>query len=394
MKVAERIEMDRRWILGFAIAGALGLGATGLGWGIDLRRALFAYLFAFDYWVGIAVASLTLLCIFHACGARWPVVIRRALEVQSSTVWLFPVLFVPIALGVETLFPWADHSQIQSDHLLEIVNHQYSYSNIGFWVVRAGIYFVVWIAVAELLLRWSRRQDETGALSLTQWQRWLAAGSLPIIALAFSFAALDWVMSPDPSWNSTIFGIYFWVGAFLAALGLLSLVVVIADRPNLFGGLANANHRASLGKFLFGFTAFWAYIAFDQFMLVWIADLPDELHWFKVRIDPGWGWFSILLIGLQFLVPFFALLSRDLKRSRIGLGIAGVWMLVAHVWDTYWMVLPNIDPGGPNVHWEDVVAFIGVGCVTIAFGLWRMAGDHPVPVRDPYLLESLRYQGK
>lgn len=391
MKVMERFEGGRLPMLLSAAVGAAGLGVTGVGWGVDTRRALFAYLFAFAYWGGLAVASLLLLGIFHASKARWPVVLRRMLETMAGTIPLFAVLFTPILAGANELFIWTNPSPSLPEQELAKLHHKQAYLNLPFWGARAVLYFGLWIAVSELLLRWSRRQDETGEQVLTLRLRALGAGTLPLVALALSFASLDWLMSLEPLFVSTIYGLYYFSGAFVGALALLTVATAVARGPNLYGSLINASHRASLGKFLFAFSIFWAYIAFDQYFLIWIAHLPAEVRWYIPRISGAWEKVALFIVIARFLIPFVVLLSRPFKEHRRLLTAMAVWILVGHAVDLYWLVLPVVDPAAPRLHWTDFSAFAGVGGASLAFALWRLRGHYTLPLKDPYLHESLAY---
>jgi hypothetical protein len=236
------------------------------------------------------------------------------------------------------------------------------------------------------------RQDSTGDARLTLRQRRLSVGALPLVAITITFAAVDWQMSLDRHLASTIFGVYYFAGGFVAAMAVLVLGVVAASRAGLFEGGLNDDHLHSLGKFLFAFVCFWGYIALSQYLLIWIANLPEEVPWYMLRNDTGWRWVGLFLVVFHFVVPFFVLLSRDLKRRPGPLAFMAVWVLVVHYVDVYWVVMPRIDPQGPRPHWTDLTAFVGVGAAALAFTLWRMRGRSPVPVRDPHLHDSLRYE--
>jgi hypothetical protein len=319
------------------------------------------------------------------------VVLRRFLEHVPAVIPLFAVLFVPIVLGRHHLFPWTTPDALGGE-LRRLAEFRRPYLNTGFFTIRAAFYFACWMAVAELLRRWSLRQDTTGSVALTRWQRRLGAASLPLLALTMSFAAFDWLMSIDPQFQSTIFGVYWFAGSFLATFAVILLAATLSrGDPSQFGSRLSTEHFHSLGKFLLAFTAFWAYIAFSQFLLIWIANVPDEVPWYIVRIGGGWLPVGVFLVVFQFLVPFFLLLSRDLKRSPRALAWVAAGVLVAHWVDLYWLVMPELDPAGPRPSLWDVTAFVGVGGVAIAFALLRMRGSPPVPVRDPYLDDSLRY---
>jgi hypothetical protein len=373
-------------------AGAVGLGLTALGGLSEPRQAMASYLVAFVYWVGIALGALIMLGAFHAARAKWPVVLRRFLETMPQTLGIFVLLFLPIAYWMGHLFPWVDPHGLTGE-MLHAVEHKLPWLNPGFFLVRAGIYFAVWVAVAHFLWAWSIRQDRDGALSRTVWQRRLGTGALPFLAFTLSFASFDWMMSLDPRFYSTIFGVYWFAGSFQAAFAVL-IIAAAATRavPGQFGHHLNADHFHALGKFLLAFTAFWAYIAFSQFMLIWIANIPEEVPWYVVRTGTPWGRLGIALAVLHFLVPFFALLSRDLKRSPRALAAVAAWQLLFHLVDLHWVIMPRVHEAGPAPSWMDLTAFVGVGGVALAYLVLRMRGAATVPVRDPYLDESLRYQ--
>jgi hypothetical protein len=382
----------RRLLVLAAAIGAGGLALTLAGGLVfDARRALFAYLVAFVYWVGLALGTLILLGAFHASSARWSVVLRRFVETVPLSLPLFVVLFVPIVLGIRRLFPWGDPHRLTGE-LAHLVERKVAYLNPTGFVVRAAVYFAVWIVVAHLLRAWSVRQDTAGGAALTLWQRRLGAGSLPFLAVTLSFASFDWMMSLDPRYYSTIFGVYWFSGSFMGAFALVIIAATVTrDDPTAFGHHMNLEHFHSLGKFLLAFVAFWAYVAFSQFMLIWIANIPEEVPWYILRIDRGWRWIAGFLAVGHFLVPFFLLLSRDLKRSPRALSWLAGWLLLVHWVDVYWLVMPHLHPEGPRPSILDLTAFVGVGGVAVAFTILRMRGAATVPIRDPYLEDSLRY---
>jgi hypothetical protein len=212
------------------------------------------------------------------------------------------------------------------------------------------------------------------------------------VALAITFAAFDWQMSLSAFLFSTIYGVYWFAGSFVAAIAVLILAVAAASRLEPLRRVLTPNHVHALGKYLLAFTAFWAYIAFSQYLLIWIANLPEEVPWYLVRTDTGWRAVGIFLALAQFVIPFVALLSRDRKRRLRPLVFWSVWILVAHYVDIYWVVMPQASPGGPSASWMDLTALVGVGGVTVAFAVWRLRGHPLVPVRDPYLHDSLHYE--
>ncbi|MFO0584589.1 MAG: hypothetical protein U0229_20150 [Anaeromyxobacter sp.] len=374
------------------IAAVGGLGLTAVGAFVDPRRAAFSYLVAFTTWCAVAVASLILLGALHAASAKWPVVARRFMEHLPSTIVLFAVLFVPVWLARGSLFIWVSPPAGLDPVMEHAIHHKHPYLNTAFFTWRAVGYFAVWILVAYLLRSWSLKQDQSGDPGLTLKQRRLGAGALPLLALTMTFASFDWMMSLDPRFFSTIFGVYWFAGGFMSAFAVIIIAAAMTrNDPNGFGHHLSAEHLHSLGKFLLAFTAFWAYIAFSQFMLIWIANVPEEVPWYVLRINGGWKWVGAFLAVFHFLVPFFLLLSRDRKRDPVRLARVAVWLLVVQWVDVYWLVMPHLDAAGPKFTLWDLAAWVGVGGAAAAFLILRMRGSASVPVRDPYLDDSLRY---
>jgi hypothetical protein len=387
----ERFEGGARLWRATRFASILGIALMAVGFLLWPRQSAFSYLVAFTYWTGIAVAALMWLGIFYASGASWMVVLRRPLEWMAASILPCAVLFLPLLLFVPRLFSWAnplpDGFPEHLRHALE--NKQAHYLHLPGFVLRGAVYFVLWGIPSWLLLRGSRSQDE-GAHA-TERLRWVGTACLPPAALAMTFAAFDWLMSLDPLWFSTLFGVYYFAGSFLAALAVLTLCAVYGRGPGLWGAWVTTAHLHNLGKLLLGFTAFWAYIAFSQFMLIWSANLPEEVTWYQVRGHGPWRWWSALLAVTHFVIPFLALLSRRLKETPRLLASVAMWLLLAHFLDLYWLVMPALSPEGPAPHVLDLAAMVGVGGLCLSFALWLARGAYAVPVGDPSLPDSLRY---
>jgi hypothetical protein len=376
--------------------GILGLLLTGVGFATDAKATSHAYLIAFCYWVGISVAALLMVAIFHTAKAKWTTVLRRAMETMAISVPIFLVLGLVLVPFVKHLYPWLwteeellkQYSAVEVSHL---AHKQHGYLNVPFFIARQFIYFGVWIFVSHRLHSWSTRQDETGDLALTVKARMFSPGSLPFLALTITFASFDWMMSLTPLWQSTMFGVYYFAGSFLAAFCVLTIATVNAQGKDLYGNLVTTAHFHNLGKLMLAFTAFWAYIAFSQFMLIWIANLPEEAPWYNVRIFGPWKSLSASLFFLHFLLPFGILLSRNLKLQPRKLAVVAVYILGIHYVDLYWLVWPAHSVDAPSFHWTLITSFLGVGGVAIAFALFRAGGKYTVPVKDPYIADSLRY---
>ena len=385
-----------------AAVGVIGLAATAAGGAFDARRALFAYLAAFVYWVGIALAALVFLLANEAAGSRWYVVVRRVLESLPTALTVLAVLFLPIAIGMGRIFPWVDptaaHAPLQTwahgegKLAIHLWEHRHPWMNVPFFLVRAAVYFAVWLGVAMLMRGWSLAQDASGAPELKLKMRRLGAGGLPFVGLAMTFAAFDWQMSLSAFLFSTIFGVYWFAGSLVAAIAAWIIASAAAAREEPLRGAINANHIHSMGKYLFAFTSFWAYIAFSQYLLIWIANLPEEVPWYIVRTDTGWRGVGIFLAVFQFALPFLILMPRERKRSWKPLVFMSFWILAVHYVDIYWVVMPTLSPAGPRPSWMDLAAFLGIGGISVAWVVSRLRGQPILPARDPFLADSLHYE--
>jgi hypothetical protein len=381
-------------MMGAAAVGVLGLAATAARafMGEDGKKvAVFAYLVGFAYWLGLALAALILVMIWNASKGRWMTVVRRTVEVMAGTMPLFLILFVPIVLGMKVLYPWAGDLAGLDEESLEALHHRAVYLNTSFFLVRAAIYFVIWIGLAEAFLRWSRKQDTNGDPVLTAKAYWLGPAGLPFMGLSLTFAAIDWLQSLGTKWFSSMWGVYYFAGSIVACFGLLIILTVFLERGPALSGLVRVAHWLSLGKFLLAFTCFWAYISFSQYMLTWVANLPDTVPWILQRSLGGWQNIKVLLIVGHFAVPFLILLQRSVKMNPPQLAAVALWILFIHYVDLYWVVMPQVMPDHPIPDWSNITAFAGVGGLAVAFGIFRLRGTYPLPVRDPYLADSLSY---
>jgi hypothetical protein len=376
-------------------AALIGLGGTVVRAlvGTDGPRvALFAYLTSFAYWLGLSLAALLLLMIFHASHAKWPVVVRRPLEAMAASVIVFPILFVPIAIWLPQLYEWAMPREGFSVEVQHLFAHRRVYLNVPFFLGRAAFYFLSWIVVSWSLFRWSRKQDSTGDVELTLKSWRLGAGALPLVGLTLTFAAFDWLMTLSTEWQSSVWGVYYFAGSMVALFGLHIIVVLLLGRTPAMAGALRPAHWLSLGKFLLAFVCFWAYIAYSQYMLTWIANLPDAEPYLLHRQTGGWQYIFYALIIGHFVVPFLILLSRWIKLHPTALATMGLWILFIHFVDLYAVVMPQVHPHQPLFDWANVASFVGVGGVAVVVAVLLMRGGPAVPVRDPYLADSLAYE--
>ncbi len=374
--------------LGLVLA-ALGLGATFL-LGKDSPRQLYhSYLVAYLYFLSLALGGLFFVLVQHATRSGWSVVVRRLAEHVAGTLPLFVPLFIPIAVGLHELYHWSHAEAVARDHLL---HHKQPYLNVTFFFVRAGAYLLIWSLLSTWFRRRSLAQDASGDHEITRRLGRVSAPSLILFALSLTFASFDWVMSLDPHWYSTIYGVVFFAGSVVGLFALLALLSLGLGRAGLTAGAITAEHLHDIGKLLFAFVSFWAYVACSQFMLYWYANIPEETTFYLVRLSPGWWSVSVLIAVGHFIAPFFFLLPRTVKRSRGGLALAAIWMLAMHYLDLYWLVMPNLDPAAFRYSLLDGAALLGVGGAFLAALGRLMQGAPLIPVRDPRLPESLSFE--
>jgi hypothetical protein len=370
-------QVERRAVLVGAVALAVCLaGAVAVGRG----QFLHAYLTAYLFWAGIALGSLALLMLHHLVGGRWGHAIQRVLEAAVATLPLVALLFLPVLFNLEGLYVWARPGIAEADHL---IHHKARYLNVPFFVGRSVFYFAVWIGLGLLLRRWSLAQDRTGEGGLTRRLQVLSGPGLVLYGLTMSFAAVDWVMSIEPHWFSTIYGVIFIVGQGLSALAFAIVVTrQLAERPPLQGAVG-PNQYHDLGNLLLAFVMLWAYIAFSQYLIIWSGNMPEEIIWYTDRMAGGWRLLAFALIGLHFIVPFLLLLSRATKRRMRMLFAVASGILVMRVVDLFWIVSPAFHPKEWGLHWLDLVAPIGLGGIWLA-AFVRQLKRHPLlPLRDP-----------
>jgi hypothetical protein len=377
-----------------AVAGAaaiVGIVALVVGALADLRRALFAYLAAFSFVVSIVVGALVFLMICHAMHAGWPTLLRRLTEATVATLPICAVLSVPILAGLSVLYPWVRPEAIEDERLRRVVALRAPYLHPGWFVGRTTIYFAVWIFVGFWLRRWSRAMDRRPDPLAAHRMHAMSGALLPLVGLALSFAAFDWIMTLMPAWSSTMFPVAYFAGGFVGALALLTVLAAAADRAGLVPRI-NPSHYYALGRLLLAFVIFWAYTEFFQLMLMWIADKPEEVTFYLDRLRGGWAVATAILALAQFAVPFFLLLSYDLKRRRGPLSAIALWLVGAHYLDTHWMVVPAAHTAGARGVWMDLAALLAVSGATVIYGVLRLRGVPMVPVHDPALARAVRYE--
>lgn len=367
---------------------ALGLFGVGLlltivGVFVDTQQFYRSYLVGYLFTLGIPMGCLVLLMIQHLTGGGWAVATRRTLEAGARTLPLMALLFVPIALGLSHLYEWTHAEVVAAD---EVLQWKAPYLNVPFFLVRAVIYFAIWCAMALLLARWSREQDETGRDDMRL--RVVSGPGILIFGLTITLASVDWVMSLDPHWYSTIFGMVFMVSEGLSGLAFVILVSFFLSRTSEMGRVLTPKKLNDLGNLLLAFVMLYAYLGFSQFLLIWSANLPEEVTYYLVRTRERWQWVSLLVIVGHFAFPFCLLLLRDLKRYASRLALLAIIVLAMRFLETFWLVVPNFGEG-LMLHWLDVAVAVGLVGLWLAAFCWNLKGGALLPVGDPYLEEAL-----
>ena len=369
-----------------AVLGAVACAILAPG---NPKQFYFSWLVSFLFFLSLALGGLFFVLIQYASQGAWGIVVRRIGETVFATIPLMALLFVPVLFGLHDLYEWTHAEAVAQDPLLQ---WKRPYLNVPFFLTRAAIYFVVWSVVALLYYNLSRRQDATGDARVTARLRRVAGPIIILMAVTQTFASVDWIMSLTPHWYSTIFGVYFFAGSFVGFIALLSVLAVTMRGAGLLDTVITTEHLHDIGKFLFAFTAFWAYIAFSQFFLVWYANLPEETIWFRARLQGSWKTVSVLLMVGHFAAPFLYLMGRAVKRRGVTLALGGVWLLAMHFVDLYWQVMPTLHPSGVHVSLLDVAAFLTIGGSFVAASGWLMRRQALVPIRDPRIQESLAFE--
>lgn len=372
---------------------------------VGTKAFYFGYLFSFMAALSLPVGALFFIAIQHITRAGWSVVVRRMAEIAAQLVKPLTLAFIPLALAVlfgsHVPYPWVDTESAVEAGVMDagtaaFVDSKPYLSGLR-WLIFAVAFFGVWNFLAARFLGMSREQDESGDPAITLKLERMAPVSIICLALSVTFAVVDWVMTLAPTWYSTIFGVYFFAASTVCFYAVTSIVSVLLWRRGDLKGIITIEHFHDLGKLLFGFNCFWAYIAFSQYLLIWYANIPEETEFYLPRYHNNWGWVSVALVLGHFLIPFFGLLSRHVKRNPVALLFWAVWLLTIHVVDMFWLVIPFRDHHeGPfpsvGVALVTVLCFAGFAAIVVG-GLRHYASGIPlVPTKDPRLSESLHFK--
>jgi len=371
------------------VAGIVGFVLIAIGYVRTPDQFYHSYLIAFMFVLGLSVGSLGLLMLQHLTGGHWGIVIRRPLEAATLSLPFVAVLFLPIALGMKYLYKeWLEAPKTGEGALSHL---QQSYLTTNAFLVRAVIYFGIWLLLVFIFDRWSRRQDvDREDRALRRQIKMMAGPGIILYVFVMSFAAIDWVMSLSPHWASTIYGFLFVVGQLISAMSLMIAIVVLLSRSEPLAGVIQDRHLHDLGKLLLAFVMLWAYFGFSQLLIIWSGNLPEEISFYRTRLYGGWGVVAVIVLVFHFFVPFFLLLSRDLKRNAKLLPKVAIWLIFMRLIDLFWLTRPEFTSNAmPN--WLDLAAPLALGGLWLYFFAFNLKRQPLLPLGDPKLEEAIEH---
>ncbi len=383
--IPELARYQRRFIAagagGLLVAAAVSLVVRDGG-----AQFFQSYLMAYMFCLGITLGCLALGMVHQLSGGAWGVVLRRPIGAAARVLPVLTVLFLPIVAGMGRLYIWTHADVVASD---EAIRHKQLYLNAPFFLARAALYFLVWNAISFVLNRWSLQQDRTGDPRISRRMQRVSAAGLVAYGLTITFASFDWLMSLEPDWYSTIYGVLIIGGQGLSAIAFLILAVAWLSRRPPLDAIVTADHFHDAGNLTLAFVMLWAYFAFSQYLIIWSGNLPKEIAWYQHRVQTGWGAVAVLLIVFHFAVPFLVLLSRTVKREAAMLARVAAAVMVARLVDLFWLVAPEFHRAGVSVSWLDVELPLSLASLWLGCFIWQLRGRAILPVYDPEFDEAL-----
>ena len=353
----------------------------------DRPHFFHGYLVGYIFWVGITVGSLALLMLQHLTGGAWGLVIRRVLEASTRTLPLMVLLFVPIVIGLNYIYAWTDPAVMGRTEALQ--KKAAAYLHPSFFIIRAVVYFAIWSALAMLLNWLSLQQDRAAGRKVKKKMQMVSGPGLGLLILSVTFASVDWVMSLDPAWYSTIYGLIFVASWSLSALAFTTLVMTWLSVRAPMDTVVQRSHYHDWGNLTLALVMLWTYFAFSQYLIIWSANLPEETTWYVARARGGWGKIALIIVILQFAFPFMTLLSRATKKSAQKLAMLAALILVMRILDAIWLVEPTYRHGDFALNWMDFVAPIAIGGLWIGTFAWQLQKRPLLPINDPQLEQAL-----
>ncbi len=387
--VSTELKADlKRWRSGALAAGIAGAVLCAIGFFISPFQFYRSYLWSYVFLVGVSGGSLAWLMLQYLTGGAWGVVIRRPCEAAARTLPLVALMFVPIAIGIPNLYSWSHAKVVAAD---EILQNKQVYLNVPFFLIRAAAYFAGWILLSRLLNRWSAREDREGPAEVHRKMAAVSGPGLVFWGFSITFMSVDWVLSLDPHWFSTMFGMLFMAGQGLSSMAFLIALLVLLSQRRPMSEILTPRHLHDLGKLLLTMVMVWAYFSFSQFLIIWAGNLPEEIPWYLDRLRGGWQYVALALVIGHFALPFALLLSRDLKRNFKLLAAIAIFVLFMRMVDLYWLVAPGFRKGRFGLSWMDFAAPIGMGGIWLAYFLIQLGRRPLMPINDPHLAEALEH---
>ncbi|HUP58906.1 MAG TPA: hypothetical protein VNA69_00655 [Thermoanaerobaculia bacterium] len=369
------------------IVGVLGVIVAGIGWSMKPAEFYRAWLPPVIFWFLIAAGSVAVLFLQYITGGEWGLLIRRPLGAAARTMWLFVFFLAPIYIGLEHVYPWANHDLVAHDLLLQ---KKQLWLNPTGWLIRALIYLALLAAwswrVRVLSLRFYEDRSPYTELSRRRW----SASGLLLVVLVLTFSSIDWVMSLEPKWFSSMFGLAFTVGAGLSAFAFVTFFLVLLSQTKALTEILKPGHFRDLGNLMLAFTMLWAYMNFSQFLLIWYGNIKEETPYYLKRMHGVWGWMAAALIIFHFFLPFFMLLMRSIKDRPKTIGVVTVIILLMRFVDVYWLVAPAHYGEHFYFSWITLFAFLGIGGLWLAAFIWQLEGQTIIPIHESWVDEALR----
>jgi len=370
-----------RWQRISLIVGIAGVLLSLLAFSLDRQQFLRSYLFAYLYWTGMALGCLGILLMHHVVGGKWGMVIRRLCEAGARTLPFMGLLLVPVLLGMTTLYVWARPEAAHDAN----IQSKAAYLNIPFFVGRTIFYFGIWFIYSHLLSTWSAELDRTKNQQISSRMRAVSAPGLVVFTLTTTFAFIDWIMSLEPHWFSTIYGAMFTIGEMLESFAFVIALLVILSKVSPLKEHITPQHIHDLGNMMFAFMVLWAYLSFSQFLIIWAGNLPEEIPWYISRLQGGWGWVALTLVVFHFAVPFVLLLMRGVKRRPDRLFRVCLLMIAIRLVDVYWITEPAFFGQKLRIHWMDFVTPVAIGGLWLAVFFEQLKSHPLVPIGDARL---------
>ncbi len=372
------------------IVGVLFSAVSIAGWFMDSQQFFNSYLVAYIFWLTFALGGLFFTLVNHLAGSHWSIVMRRFTEAAMYSFPLLAIFFIPILFGMHDLYHWTHEDVVAKDAILTAKK---GYLNITFFTIRAVIYFTIWFLISRLLYKLSLKQDKAPDDKIIHKLRQYSAPGMILFALTSTFASFDWIMSLEPHWFSTIYGLYFFSGCFLAILCFIIIAGLSVRKKGYLIDVFTVEHYHDIAKFIFGFLIFWGYMGFSQYFMIWYANIPEETFWYLERWKNGWDNITLILLFGHFCFPFLALLLRSSKRSFSWLKFVAIWIIVMHYIDIAWLIKPTFFHGhGLTFSWMDLTTILAIGGFFI-WNFWHNFASNPlVPVGERRLEASIKFK--